>query len=355
MIEILKSRTALIGLASLFGVGLLGSVALAALPPAAQPASAVMASTETDEDDNDDRPKPPKLADLLQKLVDGGMITAAQRDLVLEAVKQATEQPKQKKTMRRFHVVLTDVNRNAAAYIGIDEKTLREELRAGKSLAEIALARGKTREGLIAAISAPALARIEEALKAGPVTAEQATKAKAQLAERAAKVVDAKHKKPERKERGDNEKFRLDKDVHSFIGNVLQAAERYLGIGMGDLQKALHAGKSLGEIANATPGKSRDGLILALATAANAKIDEAPAAGRLTAEQATALKAKAAEAIAKAVDAKLKSVAPGQLTQLERRKGHTRPVEPPSTTSRKPGESLQRWGPSFANRGASGR
>lgn len=350
----IKERAALSLGAILVGASLLGGAAFAALPPQATELSGHRTSSEREESVAD-RPKPPKLADLLQKLVDEGKITAAQRELILEKIKEATERRDDRKREHRFKVTLTEVHQNAAAYIGVDEKSLSEELRAGKSLAEIALARGKTRDGLIAAISAPSLARIEDALKSGKITEEQAKKAKAELAERAAEVVDAKRAaKPERKDRG-NDKVRIDHEVHAFIGNVVQAAERYLGIDMGDLQKALHTGKSLGEIANATPGKSRDGLVLAIATAANAKIDEAKAAGKLTAEQAAALKAKVAEAVAKAVDAKLKAIAPGQVLQLERPKEHTRPVEPRSMTSGTPGGSSLRWDPPFASRGATGR
>ena len=44
----------------------------------------------------------------------------------------------------------------AATYIGITEAALRTELEAGKSLAEVAAANGKTRDGLIAALTAAA-------------------------------------------------------------------------------------------------------------------------------------------------------------------------------------------------------
>src|ERR687898_911337 len=44
----------------------------------------------------------------------------------------------------------------AATYIGITEADLRTELQTGKTLAEIAVAHGKTRDGLIAALSAEA-------------------------------------------------------------------------------------------------------------------------------------------------------------------------------------------------------
>ena len=42
----------------------------------------------------------------------------------------------------------------AATYIGVTEDALRTELGTGKSLADVAIAHGKTRDGLIAALVA---------------------------------------------------------------------------------------------------------------------------------------------------------------------------------------------------------
>src|SRR4030088_2203048 len=52
----------------------------------------------------------------------------------------------------------------AATYIGITEAQLRTELQTGKSLADIAVAHGKTRDGLIAALTADAAKQITTAV-----------------------------------------------------------------------------------------------------------------------------------------------------------------------------------------------
>lgn len=89
--------------------------------------------------------------------------------------------------------------------------------------------------------------------------------------------------------------------VMSFVGDLTKAASQYLGIDLKALTTELRAGKSLADIANATPGKSAQGLIETLTAAANAKLDQAVAANRLTADQAATLKPKIAAEIKTAV------------------------------------------------------
>src|SRR3979490_2869177 len=58
----------------------------------------------------------------------------------------------------------------AATYIGITEAALRTELQTGKSLADIAVAHGKTRHGLIAPLTADAAKQITTAVdQPGPI------------------------------------------------------------------------------------------------------------------------------------------------------------------------------------------
>src|SRR2546429_10003912 len=52
----------------------------------------------------------------------------------------------------------------AATYIGISEADLRTALQSGQTLAQIAVAHGKTRDGLIAALSAEATKQITTAV-----------------------------------------------------------------------------------------------------------------------------------------------------------------------------------------------
>jgi len=54
-------------------------------------------------------------------------------------------------------------------------------------------------------------------------------------------------------------------DKRTLLGDVMTKSATYLGISATDLKTQLQSGKSLADIANATAGKSRDGLVAALA------------------------------------------------------------------------------------------
>jgi hypothetical protein len=78
----------------------------------------------------------------------------------------------------------------AAEYLGITEEQLREQLRDGKSLADIAKAtNGKSVEGLKAAIKADTTKRLDEAVKDGHLTQEQRDKIAAELDKRIDDIV----------------------------------------------------------------------------------------------------------------------------------------------------------------------
>jgi hypothetical protein len=148
----------------------------------------------------------------------------------------------------------------AATYIGISETQLRTELGTDKSLADVAVAHGKTRDGLIAALVAAQQQNI------------------ATLVDQ--KGIGARPNPGPGMARGPK-----------VTGDPLATAATYLGTTTADLETKLRAGQTLAQIANATSGKSRDGLIAALVADATAKIDAAQKAGTITADQATQLKA----------------------------------------------------------------
>jgi hypothetical protein len=62
----------------------------------------------------------------------------------------------------------------AADYIGVSVSDLLTDLRAGKSLADIATAHGKTVDGLVTALTAQEKNRLDAAVAAGTITAAQA-------------------------------------------------------------------------------------------------------------------------------------------------------------------------------------
>ena len=153
----------------------------------------------------------------------------------------------------------------AASYIGITEAQLRTELGTDKSLADVAVAHGKTRDGLIQALLAAQQQEIATLVDRKGIGARPSPG-------------------PGRPGIGPVPGFRVGEDPFA-------AAATYLGTTTADLQTKVRAGQTLASIANATPGKSRDGLVAALVADATAKIDAAQKAGTITADQATQLKA----------------------------------------------------------------
>lgn len=92
------------------------------------------------------------------------------------------------------------------------------------------------------------------------------------------------------------------KRIGEFLGDVLKGSANYLGTTPEQLRAELAKGASLGQIANTTAGKSRQGLIDTLTKAANDRIADAVKAGKITAEQGEKLKTSVGTAIVKVVD-----------------------------------------------------
>lgn len=83
--------------------------------------------------------------------------------------------------------------------LGVDSATLKEELKSGKSLAEIALAKGIASADLAAKMQTSMEARIDQAVKDGKLTPEKADKIKANLKTRIEKTINHKHVPKEQK------------------------------------------------------------------------------------------------------------------------------------------------------------
>src|SRR5437867_1847940 len=80
----------------------------------------------------------------------------------------------------------------AATYLGISESDLHTKLRAGQTLAAIAVATsGKNRDGLIRYVVNDAKAKITAAQQAGTLTADQATRLTSGLQDRITRLVDS--------------------------------------------------------------------------------------------------------------------------------------------------------------------
>lgn len=270
---------------------LLGGAALAAFAPVtydtvseveAQLGDVAPANSGTD-----------KLKVILDALVAKGVITAAQVDAIVAAVRDAEHGPGDVKR------IFANLFEESAKYLGLSAADLRTKL-PGTSLAALAdRTGGKSRAGLVAALQSATNSAIDKALASGKVTKDQADKTKAEAPGNIAKFVDhvyAHHTPRTPVARAPR--------ASEFVGDVFSAGRDYLGLSQTDIAKALRDGKSLGDLANTTAGKSRDGLVAQLTTAASAKIDKAMTDGKITADQATALKAQVGAGVTALVDRK---------------------------------------------------
>lgn len=104
------------------------------------------------------------------------------------------DRPKPSAAHPRFHV-LQHLLQDAAEVIGVSPGQLKQELRDGKSLKDVAQAKGVSRDTLVQKLVAAETARIREAHEAGRSTKEMAERLEQRLAEAVAKAVDAVHGK----------------------------------------------------------------------------------------------------------------------------------------------------------------
>jgi hypothetical protein len=123
---------------------------------------------------------------------------------------------------------------SAATYLGVSVQTLKRDLHTGKSLGQLATETGKSEAGLVKALSATAAGGIEE---------------------RMSELVKAPGGR-----RG-----------HRAGRRLRAAAAAYLGLSPSTLRSDLRSGKTLAEVADATPGHSSAGLVDALLAAREAE------------------------------------------------------------------------------------
>lgn len=169
--------TAFIGGAALAGVQLpAGDAPVAATVPTVADAMVSRDSSTT------------KLKAILDGLVAKHTITQAQADAILQAVKDAEPATGSKPAHPRVPQVksfIGDLAKAASQYLGMDQKTLLAQLRDGKSVADIAnglSAQNKSAQGLIDLLTKTANDKLDQAVAAKTLTAEQAAALKLRVA-----------------------------------------------------------------------------------------------------------------------------------------------------------------------------
>src|SRR5256712_6136223 len=152
MTEMFGGKALLVGGPGALGVSLRGGAALAAFAPVPAPANTFSLVPELAGATATERGAKPgehadKLKDILDALVKKGVITQAQEDNILAALKDADED-KRKEDLTKH--VFNDLFAQSATYLGITPADLKAKL-PGTSLAAIADATtGKTGTGLVA-------------------------------------------------------------------------------------------------------------------------------------------------------------------------------------------------------------
>jgi hypothetical protein len=164
----------------------------------------------------------------------------------------------------------------AAAYLGVPSAQLANDLRAGKSLAQVANATpGKSSKGLAAALVSAKRERLS-ALDAGVTRRVSA---------------EINRSGPGSVRTGRHARLGA---MHTFSasGHLASVAAGYLGVSPAQLLSELQAGRTLAGIANATHGKSASGLISSLVAARRETIAAALGARRLPAARARTIEAR---------------------------------------------------------------
>ncbi|HEX4467001.1 MAG TPA: hypothetical protein VH025_07425 [Solirubrobacteraceae bacterium] len=164
--------------------------------------------------------------------------------------------------LRRQHRERRDAVRAAAKYLGSSRAAVRRKLHSGETLGQIAAATsGKSQDGLVEAIVSAQAPRLEAA----------ATKRKTSQAKVAARLSALRAAAS-----------KLVSEVFAGGAVELTVAARYLGLPVTQVLAERRAGKSLAELARATPSRSSAGLIAALIKARTTALDQALKQGRIT-------------------------------------------------------------------------
>ena len=187
----------------------------------------------------------------------------------------------------------------AATAIGITAEELRTELEAGKSIADVAAAKGVSVDKVVDALVAEVKAHLDEEVASGEHTQEEAD---AKLAEATTRITEMVQTEGLPAPKGDGEGRGGPGGQHGMKGGKgLDAAATAIGITAEELRTELQAGKSISDVATAK-GVGIDTVIEAMVADMKAHLDEEVASGEHTQEEADAKLAEARTRITEMVN-----------------------------------------------------
>lgn len=117
---------------------------------------------------------------------------SAQAGPATQGQDQQQGQPDQQQGRPRLRRAAKAFIQTAADTIGVQPKDLLSELKAGKSIADVATENGKSPQAVVDAIVAKINERVDKAVEDGKLSAEKAAEIKAKAPERVTKMVNAK-------------------------------------------------------------------------------------------------------------------------------------------------------------------
>ena len=178
----------------------------------------------------------------------------------------------------------------AAQALGMTAEDLAQELKSGKTLSDVATAKGKDSAKVAQDLQTAMANQIDEAVRAGKLSADQAAKLKSGLAQRVQSLMtkgwpshrgqDQGHKRPGKSLGG-----------KAMLRGLHEQLPTILGLDAASLKAEVSSGKSLAQIAQAR-GISKTDLLAKLQAIAAQNLDQAVKDGKLTPEEAANIKAK---------------------------------------------------------------
>ena len=163
----------------------------------------------------------------------------------------------------------------AAATIGISPDDLRNQVRGGKTIAQVATEHGVDPANVVNAIVAALTQQIDQKAAAGTIDAGRAEQAKQKLPDVASRFVN------ETKQRRG----------HRVLKDAVQAAAKEIGVSVEELKDARKSGKSIAQVAK-DHNKSVDDVVKAVVKAATSDVDQAVKDGKLDSQKADQIKQK---------------------------------------------------------------
>ncbi|KLU63726.1 hypothetical protein DEAC_c43610 [Desulfosporosinus acididurans] len=179
--------------------------------------------------------------------------------------------------------------------LNISTQTLQSDLSSGKSINDIATAQSFDTSKLASDVEAALTANINQAVQAGKMTQDQATKMESNLAQRVQTMLSKTHQAKQAGQTG-HTRGNMRASFAGSMNSVMSVVTQDLNISTQTLQSDLSSEKSINDIATA---QSFDTSKLAsdVEAALTANINQAVQAGKMTQDQATKMESNLAQRV----------------------------------------------------------